>query len=78
LIGIPVALPAAHCAVTSQGDLVQIALFQLNAAPHHHSVRHNDRDYIVYCFADASHADIFRETFKGEKFNPSEWGRGAS
>jgi hypothetical protein len=41
-------------------------------------VRRDDRDFIVYCFADKDHADLFQTVFRGEVLNPSERGRGSS
>ena len=33
----------------------------------HHSVFHDDKWWIVYCFADAEHAEKFRVRFGGER-----------
>jgi hypothetical protein len=43
----------------------------------HHSVFHEDKWWIVYCFADAEHAEKFRIRFGGERFNPKDRGRGS-
>jgi hypothetical protein len=32
----------------------------------------------VFCFAEAPDADLFRERFSGERFDPKERGRGAA
>jgi hypothetical protein len=34
--------------------------------------------WIVYCFADAEHAEKFRMRFGGERFNPKHRGRGSN
>src|ERR1700736_6192918 len=34
--------------------------------------------WIVYCFADAEHAEKFRMRFGGERFNPKDRGRGSN
>jgi hypothetical protein len=48
----------------------------LGKAPRGHSVRHADKSYAVYCFADQASADQFREHFNGEPFDPADRGRG--
>lgn len=64
-----VALPADRCSGKNH-DLILLACANLEVVPRHHSVRHNDSNYIAYCFADLQHADGFRAIFGGEKFNP--------
>ena len=43
-----------------------------------HAFRRNDCDYVVFCFADRDHAELFQERFGGEfiaqKDRP-KWGR---
>lgn len=41
-----------------------------------HSVRREGIEYHVFCFADAAHAELFRERFGGERFDPKDRGRG--
>jgi hypothetical protein len=48
----------------------------LSLCPRGHSVLRENTTYIVFCFADAEHADLFRERFGGERFDPKERGRG--
>jgi hypothetical protein len=48
----------------------------LTLGPRHHSVFHQDRWHLVYCFADAAHAELFLEKFGGETFDPKARGRG--
>ena len=50
----------------------------LSVSERHHSVFHEDKWWIVYCFADAEHADRFRLRFGGERFNPKDRGRGSN
>ena len=38
----------------------------LSLCPRGHSFRRDDRDYVVFCFADAAHADHFGASFGGE------------
>jgi hypothetical protein len=37
---------------------------------------HQDRWRLVYCSGDAAHAELFREKFGGETFDPKARGRG--
>ena len=50
----------------------------LSLAPRGHTVRRDDVDYLVFCFAEKGHADLFAAHFGGEKFNPKDRGRGAN
>jgi hypothetical protein len=45
-------------------------LQNLTLCPVHHLLLHLDQWHLVYCFADAAHADFFREKFGSETFNP--------
>lgn len=38
--------------------------------PRHWSFRQDDRDYVVFCFADPAHAEMFRERFGVERIDP--------
>jgi hypothetical protein len=40
------------------------------------SVHHDGEWYHVYCFSDPADVEKFKQRFGGEKFNPSERGRG--
>jgi hypothetical protein len=42
----------------------------LSVCERHHSVFHEDKWWIVYCFADAEHAEKFRMRFGGERSHP--------
>lgn len=44
----------------------------------HHSVAKDDRWHAVFCFSEKAHADLFRERFGGEPFDPSSRGCGSS
>ena len=73
-----VAIPAMRCTGTADGPHIQIFCNQVNVAPRHHSVRRDDKSYVVYCFADPQTAESFAAIFGGEPFDPSERGRGRS
>jgi hypothetical protein len=47
----------------------------LTLAPRHPTVRRNDVDYVVFCFAAPDHAERFRVRFDGQPFDPSQRGR---
>jgi hypothetical protein len=50
----------------------------LSLCPRGHSVIYEGAWFHVYCFAEPDHAEKFMERFRGEKFDPSERGRGAN
>ena len=66
-----VAIPAMRCTGTADGPQIQIFCHQVNVAPRHHSVRRDDKSYVVYCFANPQHAKAFAAIFEGEPFSPS-------
>ena len=39
---------------------------ELSLCPRHGYFRRDDRDYVVFCFADPEHAELFRARFNGE------------
>lgn len=43
---------------------------KLSLAPRGHTFRRDDRDWIVYCFADAADAETFHQEFGGERMTP--------
>ena len=43
-----------------------------------HCVQHKGTQYVVFCFADPTHADLFRERFGGERFDSNDRGRGSN
>ena len=57
-------------------ELIQIACAALSCAPRNHSVRRDDREYIVFCFATDTDALGFKALFGGEDFDPKDRGRG--
>ena len=73
-----VAVAAERCTGTADGPLMDIFCSQIDVGPRYHSVRRDDKSYLVYCFSDPQHADLFTATFGGEPFKPAERGRGSS
>jgi hypothetical protein len=39
----------------------------LSVAPRARSFRRGDVDYVVFCFGELAHANLFRTRFKGER-----------
>ena len=64
-----VALPATRC---TGHNYVTIRLFcdGLSLCPRTHSFRRADTDMLVFCFAERTHAEQFRERFGGEFIDP--------
>jgi hypothetical protein len=50
----------------------------LSLCPRGHAVRREGIEYHVFCFANPVHADLFREKFMGERFDPKDRGQGAN
>ena len=69
-----VVLPARAC---EGGGYKEIDEFcrDLSLCNRGHSVHHDGKWYRVYCFSDLAGAK-FKERFGGEKFNPSQRGKG--
>lgn len=63
-----IAFPTARCAPSRDDLLIQMFCDHRNVTPRHHTVRRDDKDFIVYCFADAQHAESFQAAFGGEPF----------
>ena len=72
-----IALPADECK-GKYFEVIRATSAALGAAPPGHSVRQDDRDYVVFCFPNAANAKGFMNTCGGEPFNPAERGRGKS
>jgi hypothetical protein len=72
-----VAVPATECR-GSHGRFVEAFCLDLSVCERHHSVFHEDKWWIVHCFADAERAEKFRMRFGGERFNPKHRGRGSN
>jgi hypothetical protein len=70
-----VILPADRC-TGANGAAMDNFCTNLALGPRHHSLFYEDRWHLVYCFANAAHADLFRERFGGESLNPEARGRG--
>lgn len=64
-----VALPAS--ASTGKGyDVVHGFCKNLSLAPRGHSFRRDDKDWIVWCFAEGADAEAFHREFGGELMTP--------
>src|SRR5258708_11336354 len=57
-------------------DIMHEFCRKLSLCPRGHTLRRDDVTYSVFCFADASHAERFCERFGGERFDPTDRGRG--
>jgi hypothetical protein len=68
-------LPADRC-TGANGAAMDNFCTNLALGPGHHSLFYEDQWHVVYCFADAAHADLLREKFYGETFHPRARGRG--
>jgi hypothetical protein len=60
----------------ANGATMDIFCTNLALGPGHHSLFYEDQWHLVYCFADATHADFSRERFGGKTFHPEARGRG--
>jgi hypothetical protein len=61
-----VAIPADK--VMGKGyDFVHHFANTLSVAPRSYGCRRDDDDYMVFCFSEAVHADLFMERFEGER-----------
>ena len=65
-----VALPADQCSGRNYMTKHEFCR-GLTLCPRGHSFRRDDRDYVVFCFADPAHAELLRDQFGGEPFDPS-------
>ena len=72
-----VAVPADECR-GSPGRFMDAFCLDLSVCERDHSVFHEDKWWIVYCFADPVHAEKFRVRFGGERFDPKDRGRGSN
>ena len=48
-------------------DFVHRFANTLSVAPRSYGFRRDDDDYVVFCFSEAVHADLFMERFEGER-----------
>jgi hypothetical protein len=63
---------AAVTAETCRGDgylTTHCFCLELSLCPRHWHYRREDRDYVVFCFADPAHAQLFRQRFGGVAVN---------
>jgi hypothetical protein len=72
----PVVLPADPGDRREQQDGHEFCR-ELLLCPRGHTVKRENTTYSVFCFADPAHADLFRENFAGERFDPRDRGRGS-
>jgi hypothetical protein len=72
-----VALPADQV-MGANYDVVYGFCRELSLCQRGHSVLRDGVGYVVFCFADAAHAERFRVRFSGEPFDPKERGRGGN
>lgn len=66
-----VALPAEKC----RGDLFYTTHHFCEGLSVCQRTKHfyrDDRDYVVFCFADPEHADLFKARFGGEAIEPKD------
>jgi hypothetical protein len=72
-----VALPADQV-TGAKFDIVHGFCKGLSLCERGHCVRRDNVGYVVFCFADPAHAELFRARFNGERFDPKDRGRGSN
>jgi hypothetical protein len=70
-----VALPADRVSGKNH-EVVMAACLALGAAPRQHTVRRENKYYVVFAFATDTDARAFKAAFGGETFDSKERGRG--
>jgi len=72
-----VALPA-HLSLNRGHEMIREFCKDLSLCSRGHSVFHDDQWFNVYCFSDRADAEKFLQRFGGEKFDPTQRGRGSN
>jgi hypothetical protein len=57
---------------------IRASCADLTLCPRGHSVAHDGQWYNVYCFVEAADAEKFIKQFGGEKFDPTQRGKGSN
>jgi hypothetical protein len=72
-----VVLPARFCEGGGYKEIHEFCA-GLTLCSRGHTVHHDGQWFHVYCFSEPADAQKFMEKFGGEKFDPTERGRGAN
>jgi hypothetical protein len=72
-----VVLPARACEGSGYNEIHEFCK-NLSLCSRGHAVCDGKEWFDVYCFADPADAEKFKQRFGGEKFNPSQRGKGRS